>query len=729
MSEIIPAQHHRQFILLEGPLESCLQHFFSLSDTLSKRLLVASDTQIFTNAQNYITTGSSGFQSIDAGKLKKQLGQNNEAVFFDIEQGISANAISLIAGTIKGGGLFVLSLRQLSQWLTQVDQEQARFLPWPMTHADSQPYFKQYFLNKLHASHCQFIQLNAQSTKPQALNSICQESTQVKPNPEQGELIEDCYQFAIKAQNARLKAQTFYSSRLIIAHRGRGKSTALGMLLAQIAQAVEPIQVAITGPNKAALAQLESSYASTLNKDNSPASLFYSPDNLIHQPKILDLLIIDEAAALPLPMLMALFKRYQHVIFSSTDHGYEGAGKGFGIKFSHNLKQLSQDFHYCRLDEPVRWLKGDPLEAFIDELLLLDSKPPAAIKAHALKHKVPVGQAKVCTLGFGDWHTRPEELQQCFNLLVSAHYQTSADDIRWILDDPSITTWLLKHQDNIISTAIITAEGKLDPGLAQEVSQGTRRPRGHLLPQSLLAHEGHLDAGTFCYWRISRIACQHEWQHLGYGSRLIEAISEAGRQANIDFLSTSFAATEEVLTFWQKNGFICVRLGTSRDQASGCYSVMMLKPLSTTAFHKAQNYHTHYLANVVINLARDYSEIAPGLKRLLLLSSSKVEEETSQQQTQNNSTLFKAIEQEKDKQDLHLFARHHRPYDTIRAQLYRCFIAKQAELEKHKQEMGVKLLSAAILTPLKEADFSEFQLHTKKAIDKALRQAVAQYLI
>ncbi len=41
--------------------------------------------------------------------------------------------------------------------------------------------------------------------------------------------------------------------------------------------------------------------------------------------------------------------------------------------------------------------------------------------------------------------------------------------------------------------AIVTSEGQLTNELSQAVLEGTRRPRGHLIPQSLLAHEGHKD--------------------------------------------------------------------------------------------------------------------------------------------------------------------------------------------------------------------------------------------
>lgn len=713
MSDIISAQHHRHFYLLEGDLESCLDYFLSLSQHLESPLLVASDPLVFQSASGVLKSAKQSPLILPTSKLKQQLGQSHEAVFIDLENGLSANAISLIAGTIKGGGVLALSLRDISQWLNNVDIEQARYLPWPLTPTEALPYFKQYFLDKLSHSNIQHITASCLQINPTSLNRLQKSTEIIVPTSEQTILIEEIKTFARLPQH---EAQALHSARLVIAHRGRGKSTALGLALAQLSRQQTSLRFAITGPNKAALAQLENSYHNAITT-SADAALFFAPDSLIQTPLPIDLLLVDEAAALPLPMLKALYKHYPKVIFSSTDHGYEGAGKGFGTKFTDYLKDNSQSFKQLSLNEPIRWLAGDKLEAFIDELLLL--------KNNKRQHYEDTAESplEIHPIQYGGWLQDQTLLANCFSLLVSAHYQTSPDDIRWILDDPSVSTWVMKQQEQVVSTAILTQEGQLDSSLAQEVAHGTRRPRGHLLPQSLLAHEGHLDAGEYRYWRISRIASQRQHQNVGHASQLLKQISIAAQQANIDFLCTSFAATCQVLNFWQKNGFHCIRLGTTRDQASGCYSVMMIKALNPAAQLKAQSYQAHYLSNAKLNLNRDYLDIEPRLAQLLLAVSLEV--------GVKNKHEFNVIEKRKDIQDLTLFAHHHRPYDTIRAQLYRRFITCQSELTErdNANQSEVNLLREAAMKPRKEADFSAFNLNSKKAIDKALRFAVAQHLI
>jgi len=52
MSDINPTHHHRHFVLLEGDLDACLDHFFSLSENLRQPILAAPDLDIFHAIKN-----------------------------------------------------------------------------------------------------------------------------------------------------------------------------------------------------------------------------------------------------------------------------------------------------------------------------------------------------------------------------------------------------------------------------------------------------------------------------------------------------------------------------------------------------------------------------------------------------------------------------------------------------------------------------------------------------
>jgi tRNA(Met) C34 N-acetyltransferase TmcA len=42
----------------------------------------------------------------------------------------------------------------------------------------------------------------------------------------------------------------------------------------------------------------------------------------------------------------------------------------------------------------------------------------------------------------------------------------------------------------------------------------------------------------------------------------------------------SFGYTDELWRFWQRCGFVLVRMGSHREASSGCYTAMALLPLS-----------------------------------------------------------------------------------------------------------------------------------------------------
>ncbi|MCG6282997.1 tRNA(Met) cytidine acetyltransferase, partial [Vibrio diabolicus] len=105
---------------------------------------------------------------------------------------------------------------------------------------------------------------------------------------------------------------------VLTADRGRGKSSALGIAAAQLMQS-RSLNIIVTAPTLANVAPLFQHAARCLPlAQASKGALHYqasqlrfmAPDEIIlHQPEC-DVLLVDEAAALPLPMLMTFVERY-----------------------------------------------------------------------------------------------------------------------------------------------------------------------------------------------------------------------------------------------------------------------------------------------------------------------------------------------------------------------------------------------------------------------------------
>ncbi|MCV5977754.1 GNAT family N-acetyltransferase, partial [Escherichia coli] len=87
-------------------------------------------------------------------------------------------------------------------------------------------------------------------------------------------------------------------------------------------------------------------------------------------------------------------------------------------------------------------------------------------------------------------------------------------------------------------------------------------------------------------------------QGLGIGKRMLTLLEESVG-AHVDYLSTSFGATDELIKFWQQAGYQSIRLVTMRDAASGCYSLLMVRQLankSQTWIDDAQAFFLEFLS-------------------------------------------------------------------------------------------------------------------------------------
>ncbi|GHL48575.1 hypothetical protein ECZU29_34250 [Escherichia coli] len=89
--------------------------------------------------------------------------------------------------------------------------------------------------------------------------------------------------------------------------------------------------------------------------------------------------------------------------------------------------------------------------------------------------------------------------------------------------------------------------------------------------------------------RVSRIAVHPARQREGTGRQLI--VGALQYTHDLDYLSVSFGYTEELWRFWQRCGFVLVRMGNHREASSGCYTAMALLPMSDAGKQLAEREH------------------------------------------------------------------------------------------------------------------------------------------
>ncbi len=345
------------------------------------------------------------------------------------------------------------------------------------------------------------------------------------------------------------------SVHIVIASRGRGKSSCLGTALAQADSANQCI---VTAPRKA--------NAQVLLK-HAPHAHFVAWDTLIKQHGSTERLIIDEAAGIPLWAMQQLVQKYPAWMLATTVDGYEGCGRGFAIHFIEWAKRTFSRVKVHTLQEPLRWLTGDPLEHWLKEALLLNAAP------QCLTQSVDSGVYHASQL--------PEDvLHQAFELLLEAHYQSSPNDLKLLLDEPLHHLYLHVNNGSVVAVAWLVLEGPLADELTLQVQQGKRRPPGNLLPQSLsyFLQSPRLAALRWC--RVSRIAVQENHRRQRIASAVLTAIRQWATTQNVHALGTSFGYESGLAQFWRANGYQLVRLSSKQDRVSARYASLWVSPLT-----------------------------------------------------------------------------------------------------------------------------------------------------
>ena len=187
--------------------------------------------------------------------------------------------------------------------------------------------------------------------------------------------------------------------------------------------------IVITAPLIASVQPVFEHAARLLGVEPSGGNIYYQQsrlqfmavDELIRNKPQADLLLVDEAAAIPAFMLEQYLTNYKHIIFSTTVQGYEGSGRGFDIRFTQTLDNKTPQWQSCLLKQPVRWADNDPVEAWLfDSLLLKERRVDKTVLASC--------ELKLCVsekLNRDMLLANKADLEQLFSLLVSAHYQTS----------------------------------------------------------------------------------------------------------------------------------------------------------------------------------------------------------------------------------------------------------------------------------------------------------------
>ncbi|GAL35499.1 predicted P-loop ATPase fused to an acetyltransferase [Vibrio maritimus] len=534
-----------------------------------------------------------GLVNVPSNQGKRLLGQDTQMLVVTIDEQFDANSFNAALGTLVGGGLLIL-----------LHTEKSSLHPWLVGAISELPMLEESSLEVAQPS-CFCLD---DETRLASLTS----NSAANRFEQQEQAIELIHHVVTGHRKRPL---------VLTADRGRGKTSALGIAAARF-NGQRPLRVLITAPSKSAVVSALAHFNSELEGQSLSASSvtleFVAPDELLQTKPNCDLLFVDEAAALPISMLKQMVEHYHRMVISTTIHGYEGCGRGFSVKFLPWLTENRKDAKSYHLDSPIRWSQYDLLEPWASSTFLLNaelSSLPEPMVKESIRRDALTWESFDAESASLD----RERLDAAFALLVNAHYQTSPNDLMWLLNSKTMKLYIMSYDDIVVGSILVNREGQLDRDLIERVQLGRARPAGHLVPMELSNHLGLSAAALQSCLRIMRIAVHPLLQGKGLGSEMLTALSQVAK-GNVDYLATNFGATAELVRFWKTNEFLPVRIGSAKDKASGTYSSTFICPLSLESVEWIDEARNQFGDSLHFALRSHAQDVDPSLALSLLKS-------------------------------------------------------------------------------------------------------------
>ncbi|XP_075694115.1 RNA cytidine acetyltransferase [Rhinoderma darwinii] len=522
-------------------------------------------------------------------------------------EALTPNLLARTVETVEGGGIVVLLLRtmaSLKKLYTMTMDVHSRYRT--EAHQDVVGRFNERFILSLAScKNCMVIddQLNIlpisshianikplpPKTQDAELTPENQELQEVKLSLQDtqpvGVLVENCKTLdqakAVLKFIEAISEKTLRSTVALTAARGRGKSAALGLAIAG-AVAFGYSNIFVTSPSPDNLhtlfefifkgfdslqyqEHLDYEIIQSLNpefekavvrvnvfKEHRQTIQYIHPADAVKLGQA-ELVVIDEAAAIPLPLVKSLLGPYL-VFMASTINGYEGTGRSLSLKLIQQLRQQSAEsqvsmmaenkssstqrlasartLHEVSLQESIRYAPGDAVEKWLNELLCLD-----CLNISRIISGCPLPET--CDLYYVNrdtlfcYHKASESfLQRLMALYVASHYKNSPNDLQLLSDAPAHHMFCLlppvpptqNALPEVLAVIQVCLEGEISQqSIMNSLSRG-KKASGDLIPWTVSEQFQDPDFGSLSGGRIVRIAVHPDYQGMGYGGRALQLL-------------------------------------------------------------------------------------------------------------------------------------------------------------------------------------------------------------
>uniref|UniRef100_A0A452G5Y5 RNA cytidine acetyltransferase n=1 Tax=Capra hircus TaxID=9925 RepID=A0A452G5Y5_CAPHI len=518
-------------------------------------------------------------------------------------EALTPNLLARTVETVEGGGLVVILLRtmnSLKQLYTMTMDVHSRYRT--EAHQDVVGRFNERFILSLASckkclviddqlnilpisSHAASIEALPPQTPDESLGPSDLELKELKESLQDTQpvgVLVDCCKTLDQAKAVLkfiegISEKTLRSTVALTAARGRGKSAALGLAIAG-AVAFGYSNIFVTSPSPDNLhtlfefvfkgfdalqyqEHLDYEIIQSLNPEFNKAVIrvnvfrehrqtiqYIHPADAVKLGQA-ELLVIDEAAAIPLPLVKSLLGPYL-VFMASTINGYEGTGRSLSLKLIQQLRQQSaqsqvsttaenkttatarlasvRTLHEVSLQESIRYAPGDAVEKWLNDLLCLD-----CLNITRIVSGCPLPEA--CELYYVNrdtlfcYHKASEVfLQRLMALYVASHYKVTETSPQMDLSMPFYLTFCIFCYPPPVCTVLLSPQVCLEGEISRQsilnsLSRG-KKASGDLIPWTVSEQFQDPDFGGLSGGRVVRIAVHPDYQGMGYGSRALQLL-------------------------------------------------------------------------------------------------------------------------------------------------------------------------------------------------------------
>ncbi|KAK6118419.1 hypothetical protein DH2020_047836 [Rehmannia glutinosa] len=608
-------------------------------------------------------------------------------------EALTPNLLARTIETVEGGGLIVLLLRSLSSLTslcTMVMDVHERFRT--ESHSQAAGRFNERFLLSLASCKACIVMDDELNILPISshMKSVTQLPVQedseglsegereLKNLKEQlnddfpvGPLIRKCCTMdqgkAVVTFLDAILDKSLRSTVALLAGRGRGKSASLGLAIAG-AVAAGYSNIFVTAPSPENLKtlfefvckgfdmleykeHLDYDVVKSTNPDFKKATvriniykqhrqtIQYIQPHEHEKLSQVELLVVDEAAAIPLPVVKTMLGRSLSLkLLQQLEEQNHVSSRSTETAVSGRL------FKKIELSESIRYASGDPIESWLHTLLCLDVTnsipgisrlpPPSECDLYYVNRDTLFSYHKDSELF----------LQRMMALYVASHYKNSPNDLQLMADAPAHHLFVLlgpvdeskNHLPDILCVIQISFEGQISRKSAAKSLSDGYSPFGDQIPWKFCEQFRDTVFPSLSGARIVRIATHPSAMRLGYGSaavelltryfegqltpiseldveelpensqvRVIEAAEKASlleenikprtdlppllvplrerRPEKLHYLGVSFGLTLDLFRFWRKHNFVPFYIShvpVKISSVTGEHTCMLLRPLN-----------------------------------------------------------------------------------------------------------------------------------------------------